>query len=151
MLHINVASLRFGDGLAEPSLPDISLYITTDAISLRDLIARSVEEQIAKLLDEHQKTASQTLALLERQYFDNDELAKQATSGKIAMPSNRVADAANGKIETAREIKRATQAFQAGKYKIFVNGREYVELDETISLTEGMKINFIRLMPLVGG
>ena len=151
MLHINVASLRFGDGKTEATLPDVSLYIATDTISLRDLIARSVEQQINTLIDEQQKTASQAQIMLQQQYIDNDTLAEQVKYGKVAMPGNRELESILHEINVAKEIERATHAFKAGQYKIYANGRECVDLNESIPLNEDMKINFVRLMPLVGG
>jgi len=62
MLHINVANVIFGDQARLDSLTEVNFSVPVDSISIRDLIARTVELQIAELLDSRAKSCAQTLA-----------------------------------------------------------------------------------------
>ncbi|WP_020393716.1 hypothetical protein [Thiolinea disciformis] len=49
------------------------------------------------------------------------------------------------------EIHRAQQAFQENHYFIIADGRQLTTLDETITLRANSEVQFIRLLPLIGG
>ncbi len=59
--------------------------------------------------------------------------------------------APSGKPEPAREIARALDAFGRGRYFVVVDGSRRTDLDEVITLTAETKIQFVRVLPLVGG
>ena len=149
MLHINVANVIFGGRNQLDCLPEIEFSLPVDSISIRDLIARTVELQIAELLDKQAQSNAQAKAMLERQYIDDETMAEQARSGKIALAKAKLS--AEQSIDVEHEIKRATKAFTAGRYKIFINGRDFTELDDCISYSEAVNVKFMRIMPLVGG
>ncbi len=51
MLEINVASVIAGDSNAGEGLPDLSFSLPFSSMTLSDLIARMVENQVSDILD----------------------------------------------------------------------------------------------------
>jgi hypothetical protein len=49
------------------------------------------------------------------------------------------------------EIEKALRAFELGRYLLLVNRHRVNALDEEIVLSSGTQIQFLRLIPLVGG
>lgn len=149
MLQFNVVTSVSATADSTDTLPDIQFWVPQDTISLRDLIARTVEQQIADLLDNHDRSVRDSQRLLDRHYLDEHEVREQAETGKIALtkptPNERLS------INTAEEIKRAQRGFVQQRYMIFINGRQLLDLDEFISYPEAINVKFIRLMPLAGG
>ena len=147
MLHINVASVIFADPTQENGLPELNFTLANSSFSLHELIARSVENQVHDLLDDHQRTHHEARAILDRHFLAADEVRTQATTGKVAMP----AVPKEMKIEPETEVQRALRAFRNGQFKVFINGREYTDLDEQLTYDDAIKVKFLRIMPLVGG
>ncbi len=149
MLHINVANVIFGSRDRLDCLPEIEFSLPVDSISMRDLIARTVELQIAELLDKRAQSNAQAQALLDKQFIGEDAIAEQAKAGKIALKKAKLTP--DQPIDIEREIGRAIDAFTAKRYKIFIDGRDCTELDECVSFKETVNVKFMRIMPLVGG
>ncbi len=72
-------------------------------------------------------------------------LAAQALAGKIAMPVPAQP------VDVDKEIRRAIVAFTKQRFRIFVNGRQMTELDQTLPSNAPAKMKFMRIMPLAGG
>lgn len=149
MLHINVASVVFGDAKSLDGLAEINFTHPFESISIRDLIARSVELQVDELIDKRARTQAEVLAQLDKQFLGDKELKAQAQSGKIAFERPRLKK--DRPIDVALEVERATKAFEAGYFKIFVNGTDHTDLDESVSYQDAMQVKFMRITPLVGG
>jgi hypothetical protein len=55
------------------------------------------------------------------------------------------------KPDKQKHKKLAVEAFQRGEFILFVNDRQFTELDEEMLVTPNTVIRFLRLVPLVGG
>lgn len=149
MLHINVANVIFGDRDRLDYLPDIDFSLPVDEISIRDLIARTVELQITELLDSRVHSNAQAQALLDKQFIGEQTVNEQAKNGKIALERAKLTP--DTPINTELEIKRAINAFIAKRFKVFINGRDHTDLDKCVSYREVINVKFMRIMPLIGG
>ena len=91
--------------------------------------------------------------LLARQYLQQADIDQQSDDGKVALTRPRLSARTRklGRLQEEAEIDRATQAFEHNRYKMFVDGTEVADLDELCTVREGTTINFVRLVPLVGG
>jgi len=146
MLTVSVATLVFGSGKTERPLPKVHLSLVSQRLSGRDIIANAVREQMKVLLDVHRNDFAHIQKQLNQQYLDQVEIKRQAQEGKIALGKENIKEP-----DLDKEIERALRAFKNRTYKMFVDGLEVIDPDEICTLTEGTKINFIRLIPLVGG
>jgi len=54
-------------------------------------------------------------------------------------------------LDPEREYQRALQAFASNGFRVFVAGRQIESLDEEIDLPSGGDVEFLKLVPLVGG
>jgi hypothetical protein len=135
----------------EPHDP-ILLNVLEEKITLRELIERTVREQIrlAEVADAARRDAANLqLATLRRQYLTREEIEKRAAEGRISL--KQPAKNALGEIHSDDEIKRALKAFETGVFIVMVNGRQSHDLDEVMTFEEQTRVTFVRLTPLVGG
>ena len=54
-------------------------------------------------------------------------------------------------IDWEKQFERAIRAFAGNSLVVLVDGRQIVELDESIHLTPQTEVTFLKLVPLVGG
>lgn len=79
-------------------------------------------------------------------YLTDEEIQEKATTGKVSFDVNYNGLSANAEIA----IRNALQSFEDGIFRIFLNDTELELLTDTIQLTEGDKLTFIRLTMLAG-
>jgi hypothetical protein len=119
-------------------LVDLATEVTTAA----ELIRLAVEEQVRLLRGD----AARCQRALERQYLSAEDIAVQAATGVVRMPSG-----GPGASDVAVEVTRAHRAFEQNVFVVFAGGRQLRRLDEQIVLRLGEPVVFLRLAPLVGG
>src|SRR5512142_632821 len=98
-------------------------------LPLRDVIAEKVRAEVEKA--NAARGESQSVRYL------TDEDLSWARGGATKAP---------GKPDAAREIARALDAFQKGRYFVVVDGSRRGDLDEVITLTADTKIQFVRVL-----
>jgi len=54
-------------------------------------------------------------------------------------------------LDPEREVERALHAFEANSFMVFVNGRQIDLLEEEIDFSAAPQLEFVKLVPLVGG
>lgn len=146
--EIEVESPVFGVPRDQQPLPTVRFRFEADRITVRELIALTVEAQIGELLDEHSEIPASATQRLIRHYLSAKDIERQAASGRISPPP--ILPGRNG-IDVASAITSAQQAFEQGVFKIAIDGQLAVSLDEIVPLTPRTPATFIRLMPLIGG
>lgn len=146
--NVKVSSLCFGadDSGIEP----IHFSSDVETLTVRELIERSVTEQI-KILQKSQASSEQRIkASLERQYLSDADIASLSKQGNICcadIEKNRQSSV----IDIRHEIARAEEAFTQKRFFITLNDYQPEMLEEKIRLTDHTEVLFLRLMPLVGG
>jgi len=131
-------------------LSTVLFEVFEERITLKELILRTVQEQISQMLAEKRMEAARVKELLDRQYLPADEIASQATRGAIRFPSARQRSDIP-QIDANREGQRALDAFTAGKFAVLAGGHQYTRLDEEMDFAQQTSVIFLRLTPLVGG
>ncbi len=144
MLSVQVNNRVVGQNVDEPRLGSIVVDLLNERLTVRELIALTVEEQVRDLRINRRLDAAQAGRMLDRQYLTNEDIQHQASQGAIRHPSIK-------DIDPDTEIRKAVRAFQRGAFIIVIDGYQAASLDETISLHLGSKVTFLRLTPLVGG
>jgi len=140
--EILVRSLVLGATSPVEIPPPVKFVFETEVITVRELIARSVEAQL-RSLHAHQAHAE---AILARQYLSREDIQTLAQEGAVRVPGN------GGQApDLDREIRKACHGFTHNRFFIQVNGLQPESLDDKILLTAHTQVMFIRLMPLIGG
>lgn len=79
-------------------------------------------------------------------YLTDEQIEFQAVTGKIAfgISYNELSP------DTGKAVYNALQSFEDGIFRLFIDGKEIVSLDEKVCLREGSRLLFVRLTLLAG-
>ncbi|GAB3636078.1 hypothetical protein GCM10027422_16680 [Hymenobacter arcticus] len=132
-----MALLTIQDETASGSiLTRLELEIAQEMLTVRELIARRVHDEVATYND-HQTGVFRGLM----QPTDSERLLNGDTY--------RLRHAR--RIDAEQQVYHALEAFQNNGFFLLVNDRQVETLDEEIWLGAGATASFIKLTPLVGG
>jgi hypothetical protein len=148
MSTIEVRCRVAGPQRDEAELPALPLVLATARLTVRELIERTVEEQVRELTARDRLSAEQQRRALRRQYLTEDEVTRQAAAGAVRFPS-KVAEASP--IDPAEAVGMAVEGFERGAFLVLVDGRQADRLDAVLELGPGSRVTFLRLVPLAGG
>ncbi|MFD1467007.1 hypothetical protein ACFQ48_02125 [Hymenobacter caeli] len=115
-------------------LTRLSLEIAQEMLTVRELIARRVHDEVA--------------AYNARQTGTFHGLV-QPTESERVLNGFRLRPAKA--IDAEKQVYRALEAFQQNGFFVLVNDRQVESLDEEIWLGAGATASFVKLTPLVGG
>jgi hypothetical protein len=150
MINVAVESVIVGaKGSEAGSFEPVELNLVSERIAVRDLIYRTVQQQVDVYLKEKKEESEIIQKMINRLYLSNSEIEKQAKEGAIHAPDHTKVSGESINID--KEYKKAISCFNGNIYKLLIDGETMEELDQAITLTPESKIIFIRLTPLVGG
>lgn len=78
--------------------------------------------------------------------LSEQDISDMAKIGKIAFGINY----GDKEQELDKAVDNALQSFEDGIYRVFINDRQLEKLDDTLNLSEGDSLTFIRLTMLSG-
>lgn len=110
----------------------VEVSLTAPALTLRDLIACKIEHEVSEI-HSHQRPG------LSGEYLTPEALILAASLDTLEP----------GAVED--EIQRAQQAFVARTFMIVIDDRRVWDLDTIVDIQPGTRIEFIKILPLVGG
>ncbi|UOG76194.1 hypothetical protein MTX78_06250 [Hymenobacter tibetensis] len=130
-----MAYLTIQDETATGSILNrLELEITQETLTVRDLIAQRVQQEVANYnvqqLDVYQGLVQPT---------DSERILNGFRLRKAKL------------IDAEEQVYKALEGFQQNGYFILVNDRQVESLDEEVWLGAGATASFIKLTPLVGG
>jgi len=128
-MQLTVTTIIFGLPTGQ-RLSHLRLALPAPRLAVRELIAHKVRQEVEECLT-HQRSG------LSGEYLSPEELLGTASS---ATPGT-VAD----------ETVRAQQAFAARAYMIVVDNRRVWDLQDLLTLGPTTQVEFIKILPLVGG
>lgn len=138
MLHVEAAVA----GRKRSGAPDHALVVALSAgpTSLRDLIEAIVTAEVGAFL---------TRAGDERvvQVLTEEALADGLTRGSVRSGGRERADDVDADVA----VRTALEAHQDGLFQTIVDDVPLDDLDELVSLRDGTRVMFVRLVPLSGG
>jgi hypothetical protein len=114
-----------------PRVTQVELILPSLTLSVGDLIAAKVFQEVGEC------RSGQRLAL-SGEYWTEKELLAGAEDA--AVPG-----------EAAHEASRAQQAFAERAYMVVVDDERVFGLDERLTLDPESQVEFIKIMPMVGG
>jgi len=136
----------------------ILIQMLEEKITLRELIARTVSEQIRIVIarrDERKAReaaeAENQLLVLRRQYLTEDDVSRRAAQGKVSIQKAATNEEQRLLADVDAEIKQALSAYERGVFVVLINGRQAENLDEKLTFEDQTRVTFLRLTPLVGG
>lgn len=132
----------------DAGIAPVSCMFAERQIPVRELIALAVREQCRQLEQRYATCLEEARARLARQYLNAAEIAAQAESGRVALEG---ALPRNAQLDPDIEIKKAWRGFQARTFLVMVGDHCCVTLDEVVPLGLTQPVQFIRMIPLVGG
>ncbi|MDX2074850.1 MAG: hypothetical protein SFZ02_00345 [bacterium] len=144
MVTVAVRSRVVGGSNPDDQLSQVALDLLNETLTIAELIAHTVEEQIRDLELQRKLDNDHIQQILNRQYLTDAEVQAQAQDGAIKMPKVE-------KRGVDYHIQTAQTAFQKGVYVIVIDGVQADALDSMVTLKPASKITFLRLTPLVGG
>ena len=128
-MQLTVTTIIFGLPTGQ-RLSSVRLALAAARLAVRELIAHKVRREVEECLS-HQRRG------LSGEYLAPEELLGAAAS------------AAPGPVED--EVVRAQQAFAVRAYMIVVDNRRVWGLEDMLTLAPTTQVEFIKILPLVGG
>jgi|SRR5690349_1285315 len=109
------------------------LYLASERITLREVLTRRIEEEVSSL------------------NAGDDAIRPLVTPTELESCLNGAPSKRRPKIDAARQLAAAIEAFQRTRILVVVDRRQVLDLDEELTLATDTKVRFIKLVPLVGG
>ena len=130
-MTVTITTILFGLPEGQRQL-HVDLTLSASALTVHELIARKVGQEVAEV-------TTQQRPGLSGEYLSPDELIR-ATSLDALAPGT-----------VAEEIERAQQAFAERAYMIVIDEQPIWDPDAVVTLAPQSRIEFIKILPLVGG
>lgn len=110
------------------------LEISTGKITLRDLIQRRIREEVEEF---NRKQSDVFCGLI------------QPTNTERVLNGYRLK--ARRQLSWENQYTKAPEAFKNNGFFVIIDGQQVENLDEVIPLRESSEVQFLKLVPLVGG
>jgi len=137
VLELEIATRVYGNGNPKENC---IVPFPRPRLLLRELIAQKVRAEVERVRQKNDPIGPLPLSL---RYLTDEDVAF-ATHGAMGHRARRAPSA-------DAEIERALTAFREGRLFIMVDRNRIDDLDAVIELSPKTKIQFIRILPLVGG
>lgn len=140
---VEVKSTMFGAASPKPALAPVHLELVSERISVKELIRRTVTEQIRTLNEVYHAEAASVQAALRHHYLYEGDL-RPARRGffRFLTRSGR-----EGRLDIDSEIRKAWYAFERGRFKILFGDNMLIDLADELTLTPSSHVTFLRIVP----
>lgn len=128
-MRLTVTTHIFGLPSGQRTVP-VLVAVPSASLSVRDLIARKIEQE----------------------WTEYAERRRPGLSGEAFSPEELLGDAPPVLCSDAREeVERAQQAFAARAFMVVVDNQRVCDPDEVLVLKPRTRVEFIKILPMVGG
>ena len=128
-MRLTVTTHIFGLPSGQRTVP-VSVAVPLAGLSVRDLIARKIEQE----------------------WTEYAERQRPGLSGEAFSPEELLGAAPLAFCSDAHEeVERAQQAFAAREFMIVVDNQRVCDPDEVLALNPHTRVEFIKILPMVGG
>lgn len=128
-MRLTVTTHIFGLPSGQRTVP-VSVAVPSAGLSVRDLIARKIEQEFSECADRR----------------------RPGLSGEAFSAEELLGDAPLALCSGAREeVERAQQAFAAREFMIVVDNQRVCDPDAVLTLSPHTHVEFIKILPMVGG
>jgi hypothetical protein len=115
-------------------LQRMELRLVSERITVRDLIERRVRDEVNRYND------------TEPGYFHG---LVQPTQAEMTLNGAKLRQ--RRRIDADEQCRCAVTAFTSNRFFLFVNDRQVTDLNHEIAITEDTRVQFLKIVPLVGG
>jgi len=151
-INVAVKWLISGESKVGQGLGEVNLRLVSEKITVRELISRTVTEQIKELTETQKAEAATIHLVLARQYLTPKDINQLTETGRIRLPSEKQVNKADSAvINVDEEINKALNGFDTQAFRVLADGEQMESLDQELVLTDETKLVFLRLTRLVGG
>jgi hypothetical protein len=126
--------IRITDTMPGRSTEFRALTITDSRITLRELLRDRVHDEVRRFNDQRLEVYHGLVQPEESERLRNGYRLKRLRE-----------------LDAEREYERACSAFTSNGFVVFANGRQVHSLDEELNLEAGGEVEFVKLVPLIGG
>ena len=137
-VSVRIVDEHFG----KSKLSIFDLQVPTETVSMREIITRRVEEEVAHV--NHMKNNPERIKAEHRMFLAG--LTKR--SPEVLLNKSKRPEKS---IDAAVAVTTALAAFEAGNFFVLFNDKQYEKLDDEVRLTPNSEVVFLRLTPLIGG
>lgn len=134
MLTLNIREETFGGAEAKTH----AITLLSENLTLAELIRLKVEQEV----EIHNKPVRKALAERSNMLTEKERLLNRDTERQFVNPQI---------IDPEKEYYRALDFFQKNRLFVLIDGKQVEDLHEPLSMNTRSEVNFIHLMPLVGG
>jgi len=129
-----------------PEGPDTLELSFERRTTVRELIRRTVEENVQAQLRQSRRELQAGLAATSAGALSERQIREQALAGKVGIPSETSLrrKMRQSHIDVADRVRRAWEAFEKREFLLSVDGRMAAELDEAVALGTDSKVLFLR-------
>ena len=128
-MRLTVLTHIFGLPAGQRTVP-VSIAVPPGGLSVRDLICRKIEQEFSECVDRKRSGLS-------GEAFTSEELL-----GTAPLDVQR---------DAGREVERAQQAFAAREFMVVIDDHRVGGPDEMLLVNPKTRIEFIKILPMVGG
>ena len=128
-MRLTVVTHIFGLPAGQISVP-VCVTVPPAGLSVRDLISRKIEQEFAECANQ------------KRPGLCGEAFSAEALLGAAPL-------AVRG--DAGREAERARQAFAAREFMVVVDDQRVNDPDQVLMLNPGSRVEFIKILPMVGG
>ena len=128
-MRLTITTHIFGLPSGHRTVP-VSVTLPATGLRVRDLIARKIEQEFSEC-------AARQRPSLSGEAFSSAELLGAAP---LALHGD-----ARG------EVDRAQQAFAARAFMVVIDNRRFCDSDEVVVVNPDTRVEFIKILPMVGG
>ena len=128
-MQLTVTTHIFGLPTGQRTVP-VSVAVPSAGLSVRELIARKIEQEWSECADRRRPGLS-------GEAFSSEELLGAAP---LALCS-----------DAREEVERAQRAFSAREFMVVIDNQRACDPDEVLSLNPDTRVEFIKILPMVGG
>jgi hypothetical protein len=143
MPQVEIRSRMVGTGSPQESPPELMLEFPNEHISVRDLIAYTLEEQLYTLLDNYQLETFHALRVVQGQYLTSEEMDAQLSPNTRSMPGRTL------EINLDAEVEKAWTSFEQGIFLVIVDGLPVETLDDVIRFEPVSRVTIMRPSSIV--
>ena len=129
-MQLTVTTIIFGLPTGQ-RLSHVRLALPAVRLAVRELIAHKVRQEVEECL-------TQQRSALSGEYLSPEDLLRALPSATPSPVGDEI-------------VRRAQQAFAARAYMIVVDNRRVWHLEDMLTLDPTIQVEFIKILPLVGG
>ncbi len=130
--------------VGEPTRHSFQLKLVSETVTAKEIVAQHVAAEVgrentrrAKTRADHDRAASFLVGIAQHP----DEARLNKTKKRPKLP----------KLDADAEIDAAQAAFEARQVIMLVDDKQIEDLTATVTVTDDSEVQFLRLVPLVGG